>query len=166
MDILSLPLYSSLEPIDEAIAGMKGAARAGILIQDDEQFRVATAGMILSGRPGGMATLADLSARVMLAVHYLTSEEIARFRLDSVRPLLVSANQFFDLFSGIKEDFVIVSAAAASATLVVRSESLAHELTTVADCYCTGPRQHGYSQQMRPANDRCSKCGALVVSGP
>ena len=72
MDIVSLPLYSSLERIDVAIGGMKSAGRAGIVIQDDDKFRVATAGMILSGRPSGMPTLADLSTRSMLGVHYLT----------------------------------------------------------------------------------------------
>ena len=166
MDIVSLPLYSSLERIDVAIAGMKSAGRAGIVIQDDDKFRVATAGMILSGRPSGVPTLADLSTRSMLGVHYLTALDITRFGLDSVRPLVVTQNQFFDLFSNIKDDFVIVGAASSSATIVARSETYARELAVPADCYCTGPRQHGYVERNRPANGRCSRCGALIVCGP
>ena len=166
MDIVNLPLYSSLERIDVAISGMKSAGRAGIVIQDDDKFRVATAGMILSGRPSGVAALADLSTRSMLGVHYLTGLDITRFGLDSVRPLLVSQNQFFDLFTSIDEDFVIVSAASNSATIVARSDTYARELSVPADYYCTGPRQHGYGERNRPENHRCSKCGALIVGYP
>lgn len=168
MDILSLPLYSSLDRIQTAISGMKGAGRAGIVIQDGDQFRLATAGMILAAGPGRgeAATLASLILPSMPGVCYLTSLEMARLGLDSDRPLLVSAGGFFDLFQRIDEDFVIVNASANIATIVARSGSHARELSVAADFYCTGPRQHGYPEYRRPANDRCSRCGAPVVCYP
>jgi hypothetical protein len=163
MDILSLPLYSSLDRIEVAISGMQNARSAGIAIQYEDRFRIATAGMLLFARPSGVATLGDLSTRSMLGAHVLTSPEIVRFGLDAAQPLSVSPKQLAVLFGEVEEDFVVIGAAANFATIVTRADAFAKELSTLADCYCTGPRQHGYPEFGRPPNNRCYKCGALIV---
>lgn len=152
MKEITLPVLPHDTPPRAALAVMHLAQRSGVVTKVGNSVRLIRAGDLL-GAPHA-TSLADVNS-VELSLNAAQPLRVERCGghdwalsgagLGTVMPY--DRPRFQDVFDASADDYALHRLDVGAAVIVTRSEEYEGELHgEPVDCYCAGPRQHGYRQ--------------------
>jgi hypothetical protein len=171
MEVLDLPVLPIDAGLSDGIGVMQKTARSGVLGLERDKFWLFKANAVRWGRGSRFNRLLDLPR--MYHVYEITPHDISSRLLDVYNPY-GTATAYESLLDDVGRNYAILLRHLPSVRvssiggeyIVTRHEDLKREIGSgPQDCYCLGPRQHGYPPPNVSTGDYCKLCGAQVTCG-
>jgi hypothetical protein len=168
MDTIAIPLIqaSSAISIAEALEELKRWRRAGLVVEDEDNYRMLYIRHLLEARRDGINRLASIKGGY--PVHLLEPVDMSSFGLDLVRPLktVMPYQALFSSFRLQDKDYALAGGTRDTAIIVTRRETETYTLGLSGGFQCNGvpinhffPDPQVYNGQPCPKYPECSLPG-------
>jgi CBS domain-containing protein len=163
MDVVTVPLVSPASTVEQALAAMNGARRAGVVVEEaPDRYRLLFAGDLLRARASNVPVVGAIGGgEAVVLVDPLLAQS---FQIDLVRPSR-SPLAYEQMLDARGSSFGLVGEGPADVMLVTRHEGLGEMLTLTGGYECTGSPRHYFPQPYVTAGQQCPLYPACAVDG-
>jgi hypothetical protein len=167
MDTVYMPIVPVVMKPAEALKVMELHRRSGVVAQDGKTFFIVKAAALIRARDRKERTLSRVPRD--RRVRTLGLRGLPRAGLKLLLPQGALPPQAKVFGPSRRDDFVMLAAAHDAGTrqfvglVITRSEIYAEELSSPADCFCTGAQQHSLPPKRRNKAGRCEVCDTEIV---
>jgi hypothetical protein len=160
MKDIALPVLPHDTPLRTAVAVMHASQRSAVVTTIDETFWLIRAGDVFKaasstlgktiGELRGVQISTDAAATCVTrsgGLEWRVTEDTAPMGVPMAPFRSSDWGRFSSVFNATNHDYALDRLGVGTATVITRSEDFETDLNTgPLDCYCEGPRQHGYRE--------------------